>query len=171
MLERRFGTLVLDEAHRARRARGIGVRGDEPNNLLKFMREAAKRAKHVLLGTATPIQTDVEELWDLLEVLNMGATHVLGRDLSPWRQCKSVLPILTGAKEVTDELEAWGLIRNPLPPRREGALFDHIRSDLRLRKDQHYTDRPVTELDEHTRGELVDAAHRPAGWLELLSTQ
>ncbi len=43
------------------------------------MQEAAKRARHVILGTATPIQTDVEELWDLLDILNKGADHVMGR--------------------------------------------------------------------------------------------
>lgn len=157
LLERRFGTLILDEAHRARRSRGVTVRGDEPNNLLRFMREAAKRAKHVILGTATPIQTDVEELWDLLEVLNNGANHVLGREFSVWRHFRDALPILTGEREVTDEAEAWNLIRNPLPPRTEHPLFDHVRSDLRLHKDRYYTDRPITDLDDFTRFELRDA--------------
>lgn len=157
LLERRFGTLILDEAHRARRSRGVTVRGDEPNNLLRFMREAAKRAKHVILGTATPIQTDVEELWDLLEVLNNGANHVLGREFSVWRHFRDALPILTGEREVTDESEAWNLIRNPLPPRTEHPLFDHVRGDLRLHKDRYYTDRPIADLDDFTRSELRDA--------------
>jgi superfamily II DNA or RNA helicase len=157
LLERRFGTVVLDEAHRARRARGLTVKGDEPNNLLKFMRAIASRAKHVILGTATPIQTDVEELWDLLDVLNRGADHVLGRDFSTWRQCKASLPILTGEKLIEDENEAWNLIRNPLPPRRDDPLFDHVRSDLSIPKSKHYTDRPITDLDGFTRAEMADA--------------
>ena len=52
------------------------------------MLEAAKRARHVILGTATPIQTDVEELWDLLEILNKGADHVHG----PIRQPLAAVP-------------------------------------------------------------------------------
>jgi SNF2 family DNA or RNA helicase len=36
LLERRFGTLILDEAHRARRAQGISSKAGEPNNLLSF---------------------------------------------------------------------------------------------------------------------------------------
>jgi superfamily II DNA or RNA helicase len=156
LLERRFGTLILDEAHRARRAQGLAAKGDEPNNLLKFMREAAKRSRHVVLGTATPIQTEVGELWDLLGILNSGANYVLGRDFSRWKQTADVLPILTGEKEIRDEVEAWNLIRNPLPPRSEGHLFDHIRSDLQIRKDQHYSDRPVTDLDDFTRSELKE---------------
>jgi superfamily II DNA or RNA helicase len=163
--ERRFGTLVLDEAHRARCARGIAAKDDEPNNLLRFMREAAKRSKHVILGTATPIQTDVEELWDLLEVLNNGANQVLGRDFSIWRQPKTVIPILTGQRSVDDKIEAWNLIRNPLPPKSEDPLFDHIRSDFRIHKDQRFTDRPVTDLDEFTRAELRDAISDQQGGL------
>ena len=167
LLERRFGTLVLDEAHRARRARGVAAKDDEPNNLLRFMREAAKRAKHVILGTATPIQTNVEELWDLLEVLGMGASHVLGRDFSQWRTCRAVLPILTGERDVIDEAEAWPLLRNPLPPGKEDPLFDHIRSDLQVRRDQHYTDRPITELESFTRAELADKLTERVGGLSF----
>lgn len=87
LLERRFGTVILDEAHRARCQRGITVKGTpQPNQLLKFMQRIARRTKHVILGTATPIQTNVEDLWDLLGILNQGANHVLGRDLSFWHQ-------------------------------------------------------------------------------------
>ncbi len=122
------------------------------------MVEAAKRAKQVILGTATPIQTDVEELWDLLEILNRGADHVLGRWGGPWRQCRPVLPLLTGKKAVKDEGEGWNLLRNPLPPRHEGApLFDHIRQDLGLADHSFFTDRPVTDLESFVRTEFRDA--------------
>lgn len=157
LLERRFGTLVLDEAHRARKSRGIGSKSDEPNNLLGFMRKAAQRAKHVVLGTATPIQTHVEELWDLLEVLNNGANHVLGRDFSPWRQVDLSLPLITGESRVEDELEAWNLVRNPLPPRKEDPLFDHIRTDLQIRSKKYFTDKSLTDLEAFTREEFSDA--------------
>jgi hypothetical protein len=43
------------------------------------------RTKNLLLGTATPIQTEVCELWDLMRILNAGADFVLGREaLSNW---------------------------------------------------------------------------------------
>ncbi|HIK19537.1 MAG TPA: DEAD/DEAH box helicase [Synechococcus sp. M44_DOE_062] len=158
LLERRFGTIVLDEAHRARCTRGVTVKEPQPNNLLKFMGKAAIQSKHVLLGTATPIQTHVEELWDLLEVLNSGAEHVLGRRPQQlWQQTQRILPILTGQQAVTDEHFAWNLLRNPLPPSVENPLFDHIRSDLNLLKGQHFTDKPLTELEDFTRQELRDA--------------
>jgi SNF2 family DNA or RNA helicase len=156
--QRSYGTLILDEAHRARRSRGLGTNAGEPNNLLRFMIEAAKRAKHVILGTGTPIQTDVDELWDLLDILNQGADHVLGRWGGPWRQCRSVLPLVTGKKAVTDEEEGWNLLRNPLPPRHEGApLFDHIRQDLGLSDRTFFTDRPVTDLTAFVRAEFAEA--------------
>ena len=156
--QRSYGTLILDEAHRARRSRSLGANAGEPNNLLRFMVEAAKRSKHVILGTATPIQTDVEELWDLLDILNRGADHVLGRWGGPWRQCRPVLPLVTGKKAVKDEGEGWNLLRNPLPPRHEGApLFDHIRQDLGLADHSFFTDRPVTDLERFVRTEFRDA--------------
>ncbi|WP_201370537.1 phospholipase D-like domain-containing anti-phage protein [Ktedonobacter robiniae] len=151
LLNRRYRTLILDEAHRARQSKGLGNKEGEPNNLLKFMIKAAQRSKHVVLGTATPIQTNVEELWDLLEVLNQGANHVLGQFLSHWKSCQTVLPILTKEKNVTNESEAWDLVRNPLPPKTEDALFDHIRSDLSIPDTRFYTDKSFTDLDLFTR--------------------
>ncbi len=165
LMQRSYGTLILDEAHRARRARGMGSKKGEPNNLLAFMLEAAKRARHVILGTATPIQTDVEELWDLLEILNKGADHVMGRYGSVWRQPRSVLPVMTGEKAIAEESEAWNLIRNPLPPRQEGSLFDNIRGDLRAIDKASYTDKPVTDLSDFTRAELGDALAEIQGGL------
>ena len=155
LLRARLGTLVLDEAHKARRSQGIGSDG-EPNRLLSFMLEAARNARHVLLGTATPIQTDVAELWDALEILNQNADHVLGRMFGPWRQCRSILPVVTGEKPIEEEHEAWLLIRNPLPPRRQEPLFDYIRTDLGIADGVFFTDRPITDLDATTRTEVTD---------------
>jgi hypothetical protein len=84
--------------------------------LLAFMCLLAKRARHVLLGTATPIQTDTAELWDLLDVLNRQGEFVLGRLMSRWRSAENALPLVTGREFVEDEEAAWDLLRNPLPP-------------------------------------------------------
>jgi superfamily II DNA or RNA helicase len=37
LLERRYGTVILDEAHKARRRGGLGENKEQPNNLLDFM--------------------------------------------------------------------------------------------------------------------------------------
>ena len=60
-------------AHRARRS-NIGPthrqEKPEPNNLLCFLMEIAPRAKSLLLATATPVQLDPIEAWDLLRSLH-----------------------------------------------------------------------------------------------------
>ena len=47
----------------------------KPNNLLAFLHKIARNATSVILGTATPIQLDAVELWDLLTALNQGAPY------------------------------------------------------------------------------------------------
>src|ERR1700687_1867977 len=50
LLGRKFGTVILDEAHKARRRGGLGEKKDEPNNLLEFMLRIGPRTKNLLLG-------------------------------------------------------------------------------------------------------------------------
>ena len=45
LLERKYGTVILDEAHRARRRGGLGKRETEPNNLLDFMLKVRHTAR------------------------------------------------------------------------------------------------------------------------------
>ena len=84
LLKNHYGTVILDKAHKARIKGGVGQDAMQFNNLLAFMHLMAKRTRHLILGTATPIQTHVRELWDLLGILNSGAEFVLGDTLSPW---------------------------------------------------------------------------------------
>lgn len=156
ILKRRYGMVILDEAHKARKARALGKEPTE-GNLLKFMKAIAGQTRHMILGTATPIQTDEEELWDLLEVLNHTATHVLGRAPSSlWRRPDQAIPIMKGEIDPTDEAEYWPLLRNPLPPKDEGRPINLIYDDLNLESDADYTDQSYTELDQFTRDDLRD---------------
>jgi len=114
--EAAYGIVILDEAHRARGGveRGGGER--KPNNLLSFMLEIAPRARHLLLGTATPIQTDPLDLWDLMQVLGRGSEHVLGNHMGPWANNPSAsLSLVTGRNRPKEEAEAWPWLANPLP--------------------------------------------------------
>jgi superfamily II DNA or RNA helicase len=61
LLKNRYGTVILDEAHKARTKGGFGEKALQPNNLLAFMREIGKKTRNLILGTATPIQTDVRD--------------------------------------------------------------------------------------------------------------
>jgi superfamily II DNA or RNA helicase len=141
LLKRRYGTVVLDEAHKARRSGGLGEKKDAPNNLLAFMLEIGQRAKHILLGTATPIQTEVQELWDLLKILNTGVEHVLGREpASYWADFARALPYVKGEVTPVDRREAWELVRNPLPPAKEAQLFFTLRNELEADRRRFFSD-------------------------------
>ena len=140
LLERKYGTVILDEAHRARRRGGLGKREKEPNNLLDFMLKIAERTRHLLLGTATPIQTEVRELWDLLRVLNTNAEFVLGRELfGGWGDIDRALPLVKGEANPPDQREAWEWIRNPLPPAGEHPLFANLRLWLGMPEDRFFS--------------------------------
>ena len=108
LLERRYGTVVLDEAHRARRRGGLGQKKEEPNNLLGFMLQIGSRTRNLLLGTATPIQTEVHEVWDLMRILNAGSDVVLGREFFGfWSDWPKALPMVKGEETHEDEREAF----------------------------------------------------------------
>ena len=64
------------------------------------------RTQHMILGTATPIQTQVRELWDLLMVLNAGANFILGDSDSPWRDWDPSVEMVTGKRDVIDPADA-----------------------------------------------------------------
>ncbi|HBP88394.1 MAG TPA: phospholipase D-like domain-containing protein [Nitrospirales bacterium] len=142
LLVRKYGTVVLDEAHKARQRGGLGERKSEPNNLLKFMLQIGSRTKHLLLGTATPIQTEVSELWNLLRILNTDANFVLGHELfGRWPDWEKALPVVKGEETPLDEKDAWEWLRNPLPPASEDALFATLRLQLGLPDQTFFTDR------------------------------
>ncbi len=147
LLERKYGTVILDEAHKARRRGGLGQKKDEANNLLDFMLKIGPRTKNLLLGTATPIQTEVHELWDLLRILNAGADFVLGRELcSQWVDDEKALPVIKGNTTPLEEKEAWEWLRNPLPPSSENALFTTLRLHLGMAETVFYSDRGFGSL-------------------------
>ena len=147
LLKNKFGTVILDEAHKARARGGLGDKVAEPNNLLAFMQQIGKRTQHLILGTATPIQTDVRELWDLLVILNSGAEFVLGDSLSPWRDHEQAIPLVTGKNQVTSEQEAWRWLSNPLPPANEHHIVQQIRDHLAIDSQSFFCAHRFEDLD------------------------
>lgn len=147
LLKLRFGMIVLDEAHKARARGGLGDRAAEPNNLLAFMKHVARRTKHLILGTATPIQTDVRELWDLLGILNSGAEFVLGDAFSPWRNHEGALPVVTGKSPISSVQDAWQWLRNPLPPANEHLIIQQIRDVLGLDQQSFFCPHQFEDLE------------------------
>lgn len=133
------------------------------------MREIAARSDHVILGTATPIQTRAEDLWDLVGILHQGdGNFVLGNDFSKWHRPQEVLPILSGEQRVTKPSFAWELLRSPLPvvdstnepfARR---LFSSVRQDLELinRNDRWNINSSLSDLHRDSLEYLEDELDR-----------
>ena len=148
LLGRKYGTVVLDEAHKARRKGGLGQAEKALNNLLDFMIKIGPKTRNLLLGTATPIQTDVRELWDLMAILNSGADHVTGRAMvSRWRDWEQALPVVKGDQQPADEREAWELLRNPLPPTHEHQTIGTLRSLLKVDDREFFSSVAYGDLD------------------------
>ena len=119
LAKKSFGVVILDEAHKARASRGMQGRDPpKPNNLLNFLYAVARNAQSVILGTATPIQLDAVELWDLLSALNQGAPQVLGTQLMVASGLREdSIQFLTAQRPwPQNDTNRWGLFRNPLPP-------------------------------------------------------
>lgn len=147
LLQKHFGTVILDEAHKARRRGGLGEKKGEPNNLLEFMLKIGPRTQNMLLGTGTPIQTEVHELWDLLRILNSGADFVMGREIfGRWPDWEKSLPLVKGTESPLDEGDAWEWLRNPLPPGIEDSLYATLRLQLGLSDRTFFTDRGFGSL-------------------------
>jgi len=148
LLDRSYGTVVLDEAHRARRRGGLGEKKEQPNNLLAFMLQIGRRSKNILLGTATPIQTEVRELWDLMRILNVGIDFVLGREnVSHWANWEQALPYVKGEQTPVDAKAAWELVRNPVAPAQEGPPVSSLRMQLHLDPQRFFSENPFSSLD------------------------
>lgn len=131
LARKKFGVVILDEAHKARASRGqSGRAAPEPNNLLKFLRTVAREATNVIMGTATPIQLEAVELWDLLMGLGQGAPQVLGKPFEGEWLREDSIEFLTGERPwPVNDTNRWALFRNPLPSRSEHPVFRDIRDD------------------------------------------
>ena len=67
LAKKSFGVVILDEAHKARASRGMQGRDPtEAEQSARFPQRGGAQRQNVILGTATPIQLDAVELWDLL---------------------------------------------------------------------------------------------------------
>ncbi|HET91348.1 MAG TPA: helicase [Chloroflexi bacterium] len=72
LLETRPWDLILvDEAHHARRKDFLDRQTYRPNRLLELLNRLQGRTKGLLLLTATPMQVDPIEVWDLLNLLGL----------------------------------------------------------------------------------------------------
>jgi len=137
----RYSCVILDEAHRARRKsnKDPDKYKAQANNLLSFMNEISHKTTSMLLATATPVQIDPIEAYDLLEALsrNQEADKVLGDIYSQWRHSPKLCLNYIQEEEAypTAESEMWQIIRNPFPPNEDDNSFEIIRQRLDILPD------------------------------------
>lgn len=136
LAEMTYECILLDEAHRARR-KNIGAthrnEPPQPNNLLRGVEVLAAQTKSILFATATPVQLDPIEAWDLLRVLAVRKQSVLGSNWSHWTvQPRRGLDLVQGNEPPPEDLGAvWEWMRDPLPPGSEGKDYGILRRVLK----------------------------------------
>jgi superfamily II DNA or RNA helicase len=123
LLKRTYECVIVDESHRARRKNitpGLENEQPQPNNLMAFLLEISKKTKSLLLATATPVQINPIEAWDLLYILSQNNDFVLGDTLSRWQGEKArSLSLITGRDELDSDYSRWDWLKNPFPPAEE----------------------------------------------------
>jgi len=145
-----YECVIVDEAHRARR-RNLGPthrkEKADPNNLLRFVRRIAPMTKSMLLATATPVQLDPIEAWDLLDALNQGNETVLGSQFSAWeRQPRVGIDYVLGReRSPQDVATVWEWMRDPFPPAAEDRAFEQLHKRLPLHNGASWV--PAEALD------------------------
>jgi hypothetical protein len=150
-----YECVILDEAHRARR-RNLGpTRAHEkadPNYLLRFLNEISGRTKSMLLATATPVQLDPIEAWDLLNALGQADDRVLGSLYSEWKgRPRDGIDLVTGRADPPEAInESWQWIRDPFPPAEEDRDFALLRQSL-----------GVSDNDAWVRSDAIDNLRPP----------
>jgi hypothetical protein len=90
----------------------------------------------MLLATATPVQLDPIEAYDLLCALNLNNESVLGSTYSRWARptdARVGLDYVLGREEPpTDLATAWDWMRDPFPPPSEGRDYGILRKALNM---------------------------------------
>lgn len=101
-------------------------------------RHSSRRTKSLLLGTATPVQINPIEAWDLLNLLNTNREHVLGNVWSEWNKPAGCLPVISGEISLSEitTIDFWNWFRNPVPPANEHRDFETLRRVLGMSDDQ-----------------------------------
>lgn len=139
----KYECVILDEAHRARRSnpgKDPDLHKAQPNNLLAFLNDITFQTKSLLLATATPVQINPIEVFDLVNALALpnDAVKVLGDKHSIWRKRpQSALHFVSGDESIPSlESEMWEIVRNPFPQKSEhNRRIAIIRNQLDLSDD------------------------------------
>ena len=126
LVQKDFECVILDEAHRARRrnpTKDPNKHKADPNYLLQFLNAITFKTKSLLLATATPVQINPIEAFDLINALSLLSFKVMGDMYSEWHKKPQLMLDMVCGKEPYPESEItmWDIIRNPLPTKTSSA--------------------------------------------------
>jgi SNF2 family DNA or RNA helicase len=125
--------IVLDEAHHARRKGGGLTKDKAPNKLLGLMRDLVTKSQGLILMTATPMQVNPVEVWDLLDLLGLPSSWNEGAFLSFFQKVETPNPSYDDfdflASMFRASEKAWG----PLSASESGRILGGL-SNLGRRK-------------------------------------
>ncbi|NLH45764.1 MAG: DEAD/DEAH box helicase family protein [Acholeplasmataceae bacterium] len=126
LAQKEFECVILDEAHRARRrnpAKDPNKYKADPNYLLQFIDTITFKTKSLLLATATPVQINPIEAFDLINALSLPTWKVMGDIYSEWhKKPQLMLDMVCGKEPYPDsEIKMWDIIRNPFPAKTNSA--------------------------------------------------
>lgn len=126
LLQNEYECVILDEAHRARR-RNANKDADknkaEANYLLQFLQKITFKTKSMLLATATPVQVNTIEAYDLIDALSLPNKKVMGDKYSEWhKKPQTMLDMVCGKTQPPEsEIDMWDIMRNPFPAKSSKA--------------------------------------------------
>ncbi|WP_302325954.1 phospholipase D-like domain-containing anti-phage protein [Enterocloster lavalensis] len=140
LLQGHYECVILDEAHRARRRnpnKDADKNKADSNFLLQFINEISSRTKSLLLATATPVQVNTIEAFDLINALSIPNMKVMGDQYSEWhKHPQKMLDMVCGKVEPPESENAmWDIMRNPFPGRDFSNRITRLRNDLDIGDD------------------------------------
>ncbi len=159
--------VVLDEAHHARRrgAAGSAREEDRPNALLGLMRELRRRTKGLLLLTATPMQVDPIEVWDLLNLLEMPDEWSAKGFTGFFKDVTNPDPSATAMESMAALFRAAEVAYGPLPDARAQRLTElsglGTKKLLRALRDRSGIPRRKLNSSERTAALAMMRSHTP----------
>jgi len=144
LVQKDFECVILDEAHRARRrnpTKDPNKHKADPNYLLQFLNTITFKTKSLLLATATPVQINPIEAFDLINALSLPTFKVMGDIYSEWHKKPQLMLDMVCGKEPypKSEITMWDIIRNPLPTKTSSAQdrVNRIRDKLDIPDDKY----------------------------------
>ncbi len=125
--------VVLDEAHHARRRGFANLDDHRPNALLALMQQLAPRTPGLVLLTATPMQVEPVEVWDLLRLLGLPPEWSARAFLDFFEQVEHPNPSVDALERIARLFRAMESRLGPVDPQAVAGRLANV-GRLRIRR-------------------------------------